>query len=190
MKQYRKKPVVVEAIQLTEKNIMKVYKFIHGEDSVKLINHMASDRWEMYEEIVVRDGMRLKTPESGEGMQIASIGDYIVKGYSEKLGNHFWPVKPDYFEQSYDLVEVNQPPIQQEQLNQEVFIEVSVSEELPPLNVEVLCGSVNDYRGGFTFRNEGYRTEMLHDYGITHWLKKKTISELLNQSPSTPKEEE
>ena len=45
--------------------------------------------------------MRLKTPESGTGVQIASIGDYIVFGYTEKLGKHCWPVKPDYFEKSY-----------------------------------------------------------------------------------------
>jgi hypothetical protein len=48
--------------------------------------------------------MALKTPESGEGIQIASIGDYIIFGYSEKIGRHCWPVKPDYFPLAYDVL--------------------------------------------------------------------------------------
>lgn len=46
----------------------------------------------------------LKTPESGEGSQIAVSGDFIVKGYTEELGWHFWPVKPSYFEKNYEKV--------------------------------------------------------------------------------------
>ena len=101
---YRKKPVEVEAEQLTKETIRKVYEFIHGEDCVKLNCDAAFDAWETYEKIVIEKGMELKTPESGEGTQIASIGDYVVKGYSEGLGYHFWPVKPDYFESAYDLI--------------------------------------------------------------------------------------
>ena len=102
MQKFRKKPVEVEAIKLTEKNILEVYTEVFGKPD--LSHKIASDKWDDYEMIVARDGMKLKTPESGEGTQIASIGDYIVFGYSKELGRHCWPVKPDYFEGAYDLV--------------------------------------------------------------------------------------
>lgn len=102
MQKFRKKPVEVEAIKLTEKNILEVYTEVFGKPD--LSHTIASDKWDDYERIVVCDGMKLKTPESGEGTQIASIGDYIVFGHSKELGKHCWPVKPDYFEGAYDLV--------------------------------------------------------------------------------------
>jgi len=102
MEKFRKKPVVIEAIQLTEKNIFEVYTEVFSKP--KLTCQMAEDRWDEYEVIVKTKGMELKTPESGEGTQIASIGDYLVFGYSKELGRHCWPVKPDYFEDAYEKV--------------------------------------------------------------------------------------
>lgn len=102
---FRKKPVVIDAVQLTENNIAEAYRFIHGEDSIKLTCMMAHDYWERYEDMVKREGLKLKTPESGDGTQIASIGDYIVRGESKDLGVHYWPVKPDYFEENYEKAE-------------------------------------------------------------------------------------
>lgn len=43
----------------------------------------------------------LKTPESTGETQMAVTGDYIMKGYTDLLGWHFWPIKPDYFELNY-----------------------------------------------------------------------------------------
>jgi hypothetical protein len=100
MQKAQKKPIVIEFIQLTENNILEVYSEINGKPNLEL--NIASDKWDEYEKIVLRDGLKLKTPESGGETQIASIGDYIVFGYSEKLGKHCWPVKPDYFELAYD----------------------------------------------------------------------------------------
>ena len=91
---------VVEFIQLTEKNISEVYEEVFSKPILDC--KMAENRWDEYEEIVRLRGMQLKTPESGEGTQIASIGDYIVFGESKELGRHCWPVKPDYFENAYD----------------------------------------------------------------------------------------
>ena len=102
MKKYRKKPVEVEAIKLTKKNIFEVYSEVFSKPD--LSHRIASDKWSDYEEIVKREGLKLKTPESGNGTQIANIGDYIVKGYTKKLGWHYWPVKADYFEYAYDEV--------------------------------------------------------------------------------------
>jgi hypothetical protein len=49
-------------------------------------------------------GIWLKTTESGEGSQMAVCGDFIIKGYTEELGWHFWPVKPSYFNENYQKV--------------------------------------------------------------------------------------
>jgi len=78
MKKAQKKPVVIEFIQLKENNLLEVYKEVFGK-APELLSIM-------------------------EITQIASIGDYIVFGHSEKLGRHCWPVKPDYFENAYDVI--------------------------------------------------------------------------------------
>ncbi|MCW8309900.1 hypothetical protein K7A41_01545 [Sphingobacterium sp. InxBP1] len=44
----------------------------------------------------------LKTPESGEGTQIVHTGKFILKGYTEQLGWHFWPVDESYMAENYD----------------------------------------------------------------------------------------
>ena len=98
----KKKPVIIEFIKLTEKNIVEVYTEVFGKPYFSC--QMAEDSWDTYQDIVKRDGMKLKTPESGEGTQIASIGDYVVFGESKKLGRHCWPVKPDYFKGAYDII--------------------------------------------------------------------------------------
>ena len=100
MRRAQKKPVIIEFIQLTENNILEVYTEINGKPNRNC--QMAEDRWDEYEDIVKRDGLKLITPESGGETQIASIGDYIVFGHTEKLGRHCWPVKPDYFENAYE----------------------------------------------------------------------------------------
>ena len=46
----------------------------------------------------------LKTQESHGETQLAVTGDFIVKGYTEELGWHFWPVKPSYFKENYEKV--------------------------------------------------------------------------------------
>ena len=102
MDKFRKKPIVIEAIQLTEKNIFEVYTEVFGKPD--LSHRIASDKWDEYEVIIKTKGMELKTPESGEGTQIASIGDYLVFGHSKELGRHCRPVKSDYFEDAYEKV--------------------------------------------------------------------------------------
>jgi len=39
-----------------------------------------------------------------EGELTASAGDFIVKGYTEALGWHYWPVKEDFFNENYEKV--------------------------------------------------------------------------------------
>jgi hypothetical protein len=102
MNRAQKKPVIVDFIQLKENNIYEVYTEVFSEPNTS--SSWAQEKWNDFEAIVKKDGLSLKTPESGEGTQIASIGDYLVFGVSEKLGRHCWPVKPDYFEGAYDVL--------------------------------------------------------------------------------------
>jgi len=98
-----KKPIPVDFIQLenTPQSIIHVYRFIHGEYSVSRPHQMAMDRWDDYSSIISNQGyMPLKTLESGEGTQNANFGDYILKG----IDGECWPVKPDIFERTYDVM--------------------------------------------------------------------------------------
>lgn len=80
---YVKKPVEIEAIQLSQYNTVEVLTFCNHNDIV------ASNE----------DGtISIKTLE---GTMVASIGDYIIKG----VKGEFYPCKPDIFEETYDRVE-------------------------------------------------------------------------------------
>lgn len=101
MPNFRKKPVVIEAIQLTEYNIREVYCFIYGSDSVTLGSKIAEDKWEDYCNSVRLNGFRLKTLESDNETQVATIGDFVIKG----VQGEFYPCKPDIFEKTYEPAE-------------------------------------------------------------------------------------
>lgn len=79
---YRKKPVVVEAIQWTGCNISDICKFTGRDISCLLVSG------ELHIETL-------------EGTHHASIGDYIIKG----LKGEFYPCKPDVFVQTYEEVD-------------------------------------------------------------------------------------
>lgn len=103
MKKFRKKPVVIEAIQFTKDNIKEVYQVIHGElpDTSLFI---ASDKWNEYERMVVEYGFNIPTLEDGKdnrAKHVASIGDWIIKGIQGEL----YPCKPDIFKATYDFIE-------------------------------------------------------------------------------------
>jgi hypothetical protein len=84
MGKYRKKPVVVEANQLTINNISFLESWCGG--SIKGIKLPIEER--------VIDIQTL------EGEMRANMGDYIVKG----IKGEFYPCKPDIFEDSYEAV--------------------------------------------------------------------------------------
>lgn len=52
----------------------------------------------------VDGSIRLKTPESDNETQNAVVGDFIMKAYSDDLGWHFYPIKPDYFNANYKKI--------------------------------------------------------------------------------------
>ena len=92
MTYYVKKPIAIEAIQLTKNNFEDVEKFI----GVK------PDTYRDYQNEV--DFLKHINPvglfiNTLEGTMCAKIGDYIIKG----VKGEFYPCKPDIFEQSYDI---------------------------------------------------------------------------------------
>ena len=95
---YRKKPVVIDAIQLTDRNVRQVYEWVH--DCVAIKTDMDLHKWDDYVQLVIAKGMKIPTLE---GKMVASIGDYIIKG----IQGEFYPYKPGIFEATYE--EVNEP---------------------------------------------------------------------------------
>ena len=78
-KKYRKKPVVIEAIQWASNNLSEIDNFIGrtvDNKETTLVIHTL------------------------EGDMEASIGDYIIKG----VNGEFYPCKPDIFDKTYEEV--------------------------------------------------------------------------------------
>ena len=87
MAKYRKKPVVIEAIQFIDEptKIEELSRFIDNQDL----------------RVSYKDAENPKLIiETLEGEMQASIGDYIIKG----VNGEFYPCKPDIFEKTYEEV--------------------------------------------------------------------------------------
>lgn len=82
MAKYRKKPVIIEAIQWT------------GNISPDIQNFLGTE--------IVLEGKNLLI-NTLEGVMHARPGDYIIRGVSGEL----YPCKSDIFRKTYDLVEAN-----------------------------------------------------------------------------------
>lgn len=84
---YRKKPVVIEALQFvdTVDRIAELSEFIDNQDVV--VNYENPNK----------SVLKLETLE---GAMTASEGDYIIKG----VNGEFYPCKPDIFEKTYEAV--------------------------------------------------------------------------------------
>ena len=78
---YRKKPVVIDAIPLTQEDYEYVQKFCG--DNIQM---------DWRDDTLV--GAYLQTLEGGA---YATIGDYIIKG----VDGEFYPCKPQVFEKTY-----------------------------------------------------------------------------------------
>ena len=86
---YRKKPVVIDAIQLTNESVMDCISFVYPE--YVAIEHNVLDG--------IRD-QKFMYIEALEGDMKAGFGDYIIKG----VQGEFYPCKPDIFEATYEVV--------------------------------------------------------------------------------------
>lgn len=81
---YRKKPVIIEAVQWNVDNLQEILAF------------MAPDR-PIFSSVILGE-LVIGTLE---GQHKASAGDWIIKG----VKGEFYPCKPDIFEQTYELAE-------------------------------------------------------------------------------------
>ncbi len=81
MKKYRKKPVVIEAVQFTGNNVDEILGF--AKDSFK--NPLTRD-------VIIY---------TSECNMIVSIGDYVIKG----VNGEFYPCKPDIFDKTYEEID-------------------------------------------------------------------------------------
>ncbi len=81
MEKYRKKPVVIEAVQWTGKNITEVLDFMDWRNAA-------------------HDAVSGLTIRTLEGSHHASPGDFIIKG----VNGEFYPCKPEIFEKTYEKV--------------------------------------------------------------------------------------
>lgn len=77
---YRKKPVVIEAIEYHTDDVLEAVKFV-GESNC----YLRPIEKEFYIETL-------------EGDMLVSDGDYIIKG----IKGEFYPCKPDIFEATYE----------------------------------------------------------------------------------------
>ena len=81
MTKYRKKPIVIEAVQFGLLNQEEIEEFVGGD--------------------LGRDGDGNNVIATLEGAMKVSINDWIIKD----IQGEFYPVKPDIFEETYELVE-------------------------------------------------------------------------------------
>ena len=88
MAKYRKKPIEIEAIQLTNESIIEVINWITNYTNIEI----DTDKDDNVIGIII---------PTLEGKMKASIEDYIIKG----IRVEFYPCKPEIFEQTYELVE-------------------------------------------------------------------------------------
>ena len=85
MAQYRKKPVVIEAIQFNGKNAEEIEQWSNNNVKAGPVS----------EDTLTRAYLEIETLE---GTMTAQPNDYIIKG----VNGEFYPCKPDIFEKTYD----------------------------------------------------------------------------------------
>lgn len=84
MKKYRKKPIIIEAIQFTDENKNIAFS---------CIGCNANASFDESNKPIIKI-------ETLEGEMTARLGDWIIKG----VNGEFYPIKPDIFEKTYELV--------------------------------------------------------------------------------------
>jgi hypothetical protein len=84
---FRKKPVVIEAVQFTGYNSTELEAWFIGHDARKSFG--------------VKDGGRIVLINTLEGTMEATPNDWIIRG----VKGEFYPCKPDIFKATYDPVE-------------------------------------------------------------------------------------
>ena len=82
MPKFKKRPVLIEAMQFTEKTKDQVYNFV---------------RCTCYPDFD-SDGKPILVISTLEGDMTVRLGDWVIKGVNDE----FYPCKPDIFNKTYD----------------------------------------------------------------------------------------
>jgi hypothetical protein len=98
----RKKPVEVEAFQLTREILKEITSLSNSGISNVGITHING---RMFRAVFFPDAQYTETSMYGEvetleGNMRANIGDWIIKGVNGEI----YPCKPDIFEKTYEVV--------------------------------------------------------------------------------------
>ena len=91
--QYRKKPVVIEAMQFTEGHFQECADWCGGKFFAE---EKPSDPSDVSYRMII---------PTLEGLMTASSGDWIIKG----VQGEFYPCKPDIFEATYEVSSSDHP---------------------------------------------------------------------------------
>ncbi len=87
MAKYRKKPVIIEAVQWKVNNIQEIIEFMGSDNCPRYMNEFG-------------DADMIIGIETPEGLMIAKENDWIIK----RITGEFYPCKPDIFEKTYEKV--------------------------------------------------------------------------------------
>lgn len=90
---YRKKSVIIEAVQWTGLNLEEIKSFVGKSLRYEIID----TAWKVGKG-APHVNMLIKTLE---GIRICTKGDFIIKD----VHGEFYPCKPDIFEETYEVVE-------------------------------------------------------------------------------------
>ena len=86
IRKYRKKPVIIEAIQYDGSNLREIAEFV-GTDLSMVDNDVNLSLFPVIKTL--------------EGDMLISKGDFVIKG----VQGEFYPCKPDIFKETYEFVE-------------------------------------------------------------------------------------
>ena len=101
MAMYRKKPVVIKAVQWDGKNQREMFDFLTNGTKENCALTLEEDTFRID---LVNGGCQVGNLviKTLEGEMTANIGDFIIKGVS----NEFYPCKPDIFAKTYEVVKI------------------------------------------------------------------------------------
>ena len=94
MGKYKKKPVVVEAIQWTGSNLEEIRNFVGNDLIENYIKHFD------IEGVLIKKTLVSIAIDVLQETMMVDYGDYIIKD----VNNELYPCKPDIFEQTYEEV--------------------------------------------------------------------------------------
>jgi hypothetical protein len=142
---FRKKPVVIDAMQWTGENLLDIIRFTG-------LNSSASHfKWDEYAELVRNEGLKIFTLE---GKMSANIGDWIIKG----VKGEFYPCKEDIFNMTYELANPDLVTTAEELLFKEMMYIATISTGQVNRVAKQAIWATRIVKGGVDEISEGNKT--------------------------------